>query len=76
MRTDNARLASLPPEPDATPRLALRPREAAEALGIGVRKLWELTNCGAIRCVRIGRAVRYRVDELRDFLERQAARGR
>ena len=39
--------------------LLLRPRQAAADLGISERKLWELTNCGEIPCVRIGRSVRY-----------------
>ena len=34
--------------------LALRPREAAKALGISPRFLWQLTQDGQIPCVRIG----------------------
>ena len=40
-------------------RLALRPREAALALGIGARLLWSLTNRGEVPHVRLGRAVIY-----------------
>ena len=41
-------------------KLLLRDREAAELLGISPRKLWELTSPrGPIKCVRIGRSVRY-----------------
>lgn len=58
------------------PRLALRPREAAAALGIGERLLWQKTNCGEIPCVRIGRAVVYPVGLLCDWLRRQASEGR
>jgi hypothetical protein len=54
------------------PRLALRPRDAARALGIGERLLWTLTNQGVIPHVRLGRAVVYPVDLLREFLARQA----
>lgn len=57
----------------ATPTpLALRPKDAAPALGIGERKLWELTKAGAIPCVRVGRCVMYPVDELRAWLSTEA----
>ena len=46
--------------------------EAARILSIGKRKLWELTNCGSIPCVRIGRAVRYSVEALRDWILKQS----
>jgi hypothetical protein len=49
--------------------LLLKPREAAKALAISPRKLWSLTACGAIRCVRIDRAVRYAPDDLRAYIE-------
>lgn len=62
------------PEP-AIPALSLRPREAALALGIGERKLWELTNSNAIPHVHIGRAVLYPVDGLREWLAREAEGG-
>ena len=65
--TDNA------PQVDAPPRLALRPKDAARALGIGERLLWSKTNCGEIPHVRIGRAVVYPVDLLREYLARRAA---
>lgn len=39
-------------------------KRAAAMLSISPRKLWELTNCGAIERVRIDRAVRYRVADL------------
>src|SRR5581483_5099992 len=37
-----------------SPPLALRPREAAKALGISARHLWQLTKDGHIPCVRVG----------------------
>jgi excisionase family DNA binding protein len=52
--------------------LALRPREAAVALGISERSLWEWTHHGDIPHVRIGRSVIYPVDELRDWLSRRS----
>ena len=50
--------------------LALRPPEAAKALGIGVRKLWEITadRTSGIPHVRLGKAVVYPIRELADWL--------
>ncbi len=53
------------------PRLLLNTRDAAKALAISERKLWELTNCKAIPAVRIGRAVRYDLHDLQEFIDRQ-----
>ncbi len=58
----------------APPRLALRPREAAAALGIGQRLLWTLTNTGELPHVRLGRAVVYPVDALRAYLAERAGK--
>lgn len=55
-----------------SPRLALRPAEAAKALGIGERLLWELTNTGEIPHTRLGRAVIYPTDALREWLKARA----
>ena len=59
------------------PPLALRPREAAKALGISPRLLWQLTHDGHIPCVRVGtgkrRTVLYPVAELQAWLTVQAA---
>jgi excisionase family DNA binding protein len=58
--------------------LALRPREAAKALGISARHLWQLTKDGHIPCVRVGSGTRktvlYPVVELQAWLARQSAR--
>ena len=56
-------------------RLALRPKEAAQALGISERLLWAKTNCGEIPHCRIGRAIVYPVDLLREWLAQQAKGG-
>ena len=61
------------PDP-STPCLAMRPREAAAALGISERLLWEWTNRGEIPHVRIGKAILYPVDVLRRWLDEHAAR--
>ena len=55
--------------------LLVRPDEAAKALAISSRKLWTLTNCGEIPCVRIGRSVRYDVADLESWIERSKTRG-
>ena len=67
-------------EPNDSP-LALRPREAAKALGISPRLLWQLTHDGHIPCMRIGtgtrRTVFYPTAELLAWLSQQveAAKG-
>lgn len=45
-------------------------REAARMLSISARTLWTFTAKGEIPCVRIGKAVRYSVDDLRAWIER------
>lgn len=56
-------------------QLALRPKAAAQALGISPRKLWSLTEDprSGIPHIRLGRAVLYPVHELRVWLASQAA---
>jgi hypothetical protein len=71
-------LTSLAKAGDATAsRLALRPRDAAKALGISARTLWGLTAPrGPIPCLRIGHGKRqtvlYPVADLQIWLSRQA----
>ena len=48
--------------------LAVRPKEAAKLLGISERLLWSKTNAGEIPHMRIGKAILYPVDLLRDWL--------
>lgn len=66
--------------PNATPSpLALRPREAAKALNISPRLLWQLTKDGHVPCVRVGagkrKAVLYPVDALQRWLQERATKG-
>ena len=49
----------------------LKPPQAAAYLSISQRKLWQLTNCGEMPCVRIGRAVRYSRQTLDDWIEQR-----
>jgi len=60
-------------KPPAVPtdRLALRPAEAARALGIGRRLLWSMTVSGEVPHVKVGRCTLYPVDALRDWLARK-----
>jgi excisionase family DNA binding protein len=56
----------------ANTALALRPREAAKALGVSERTLWGWTHVGTVPHVRIGRTILYPVDALRDWLKQQS----
>ena len=49
-------------------QLLLRAAEAARALAISPRKLWELTKRGEIPRVRFGRMVRYDIEDLRKWI--------
>lgn len=56
--------------------LALRPKDAAKALGISQRKLWELTRPrGSIPCVRAGGCVLYPCHLLQAWLAEHAGKG-
>jgi excisionase family DNA binding protein len=59
-----------PATPAAEP-LLLTAREAAAALAISERTLWQLTKDGAVRCVRLGRAVRYDRRDLIALIEQR-----
>ena len=53
-------------------RLLLPPREAAQTLSVCEKTLWSMTHPrGSIRCIRLGRSVRYSVDALREFIAAQ-----
>ena len=53
--------------------LALRPRDAAKALGISPRKLWAMTfeEQPGLPYIRCGRLVRYPVADLQRWIELQ-----
>lgn len=55
-------------------RLLISGREAAKRLSICERTLYTLTKAGEIPAVRIGRAVRYSVDELQAWVRRASER--
>jgi excisionase family DNA binding protein len=47
---------------------AIPPRDAANYLGVSVRTLWTWTNEGRIASHKLGRLVRYTIDDLDAFL--------
>lgn len=54
---------------EATPeKLALRPRAAAETLGISESTLWRLRASGKLPAVKLGSAVLFRVADLQSFI--------
>lgn len=55
------------------PPFLVKAREAAHLLSISPRLLWELTNRGAIPCVRINRSVRYSIAALQMFASNATA---
>ena len=57
------------------PVLLLTPLQAAEALAISQRKLWGMTASREIPHVRIGRCVRYPVDDLQRWIDQQKQGG-
>ena len=64
--------ATIPPQE----QLLLRPREAAQRLGISERLLWQHSAPrGPIPTTRIGCTVRYSEEALREFIARQQEGG-
>lgn len=51
--------------------LLLTSREAAKLLKISARTLWHLTASGQLPAVRIGRSVRYDLEDLQSFVNRR-----
>ena len=56
-------------------RLLLRPHEAAEVLGLGRSKVYELIASGAIPSITIGKSRRVPLDALRAWVRAQAEAG-
>jgi excisionase family DNA binding protein len=50
----------------------MRPREAALAVNISERLLWEWTDRKQVPHVRIGKAILYPVDSLKEWLKQEA----
>jgi len=53
------------------PALLLTATQTAESLAISPRKLWGMTASGEIPCIRLGRCVRYAVDDLHRWIDAQ-----
>jgi excisionase family DNA binding protein len=53
-------------------RIALRPQEAADAIGISRAKAYELIASGELPSIRIGASVRVPVDELKRWIAERA----
>lgn len=56
-------------------RLLVKPAELAAALGLSRSLVYQLIASGQLRAVRIGRAVRVRVDDLEEFIEERIEGG-
>lgn len=50
--------------------LLLSPREAAKALSICEKTLYTLTKKGELPAIRIGRAVRYSLDDIKQWIKK------
>lgn len=60
----------------AVPQLALSPRDAAQALSMSEKGLWNLTKPrGPIPAAKIGRLVRYDIRDLLAFLDEMKKAG-
>lgn len=57
-------------------RLALRPKEAAAAIGIGTSLLWTMTRRGEVPHIKLGKAILYPVAALEGWLMERANEGR
>jgi excisionase family DNA binding protein len=62
--------AAAQPSSASTVEPLLTVREAAAFLRISERSLWQFTKVGALRCVRLGRAVRYDRRDLIAFIDK------
>jgi excisionase family DNA binding protein len=65
-----------PPTAAAPEALLLTAAEAARRLSVSPRTLWGLTDRGEVPAVRIGRAVRYSVADLEEYVGRLRAQAR
>ena len=53
-------------------KLLYKPSEAAEVLGFGRSKIYELIAAGTMPSIRVGGSIRVPVDQLRDWVNRKA----
>ena len=57
--------------PQSVPPILLNLKDAARALAVSDRSLWEWTKAGKVPHVRLGRRVLYSPDDLRRWVEGQ-----
>jgi excisionase family DNA binding protein len=67
-----ATIMDIQPKDKAPIRLLLSPREAAQALSICEKTLYTITKDGEIPVIRMGRSVRYPVDGLKEWIDKQS----
>lgn len=65
----------MPNNRPTNPPLLLTPQQAAEALVISRRKLWGMTASREIPHIKLGRLVRYPVDDLQRWIDDQKKGG-
>jgi excisionase family DNA binding protein len=63
---------SIVPMSKDLPRLLCTVTDAGEVLCLSRSKVYELINAGLLPAIHIGRSIRIRVSDLKDFVERQA----
>ena len=63
------------PQEGTQQRLLLRIPEAAETLGLGRTKIYELIATGELPTIRVGRAVRISVSTLQKWVEEREQQG-
>jgi excisionase family DNA binding protein len=54
----------------------LTSREAARYLGISERHLWAITARGDLPCIKLGRTVRYAIEDIEAYLKRSKSGGK
>lgn len=62
------------PTEQAIEPMLLTPRQAARALSISERTLWQRTKDGVIPSIKVGHLVRYCPDDLRNWIRRASKR--
>ena len=60
---------------DALRRLLFTPEEARISLGISARKLWGMTASGEIPHIRLGKCLRYPIEDLQRWIDEQKTGG-
>jgi len=51
--------------------IAIAPKDAFAAIGVGITKGYELINAGELKSFKIGRATRVTTESIREYVARQ-----